>query len=209
MNIKERSLKIFKILEQIYPDAATMLRYSSDFELLVAVVLSAQSTDEQVNKVTANLFEHYNTAADFAVMKQESLEELIKRVGLYRNKAKNIINLSRILLDEYNGEVPQDFDTLLQLPGVGRKTANVIISVAFNQPGLAVDTHVQRVTNRMGIVKEKDPVRTEMALKAIYPQEKWGKAHHLFIFHGRNICKAKRPNCSICPVESICAKIIL
>ena len=206
--MENRILKIIKLLQEAYPDAGPMLKFSSRFELLVAVVLSAQSTDEQVNRVTAQLFASYKTPADFAAMDINELEERIKGVGLYKNKAKNIKNFSIILLEKYAGEVPEDFDSLLNLPGVGRKSANVVLSVAFNLPGLGVDTHVQRVSNRIGIVSEKTPDKTEKALKAIIPRERWSISHHLLIFHGRQVCKARKPDCQHCCIAAFCQKII-
>ncbi len=207
--MEKRSLEIIKYLQQAYPDAGPMLKFSSRFELLVAVVLSAQSTDEQVNRVTSHLFASYKTPADFAAMDINTLEELIKGVGLYKNKAKNIKNLSSVLLAKYAGEVPGEFDALIELPGVGRKSANVVLSVGFNLPGLGVDTHVQRVANRIGLVSEKTPEKTEKALKAIIPQELWSISHHLLIFHGRQICKARQPDCQACCIESCCHKNII
>jgi endonuclease-3 len=185
-----------------------MLEYSSPFELLVAVVMSAQSTDAQVNRVTEKMFAKYRNPDDFALMEVAEMEELIHGVGLYKGKARNIINLSKILLEKYNGRVPSDFSSLLELPGVGRKTANVIMSVAFKQPGLGVDTHVQRVANRIGMVSEKTPDKTEKALKAIITVDLWSQAHHLLIYHGRKICLARKPNCSNCVLETVCQKLI-
>lgn len=204
----DRSQKVIKLLQQAYPDAGPMLKFNSTFELLVAVLLSAQSTDEQVNRVTSELFVDANTPADFAVLNIDELEARIKGVGIYKNKAKNLQRLSLILLDKYAGEVPQDFEQLLELPGIGRKSANVIMSVGFNQPGLGVDTHVHRVVNRIGLVEEKHPEKTEKALKAILPVELWSISHHLFIFHGRRVCKARRPACENCCIESYCQKVI-
>ena len=204
----KRVIKIIKLLQEAYPDAGPMLKFSSRFELLVAVVLSAQSTDEQVNRVTAQLFKVFKTPADFATMDINELEAHIKGVGLYKNKAKNIKNLSIILLEKYAGEVPGDFDSLIDLPGVGRKSANVVLSVAFNLPGLGVDTHVQRVSNRIGIVSEKTPDKTEIALKAVIPRELWSQSHHLLIFHGRQVCKARKPDCQHCCIEADCQKEI-
>lgn len=209
MIVTNRSLKIIELLQQAYPDAGPMLNYNSTFELLVAVVLSAQSTDEQVNRVTADLFVDANTPADFAAMDIGELEERIKGVGIYKNKAKNIRQLSTILLEKYGGKVPEDFAQLLELPGIGRKSANVIMAVGFNRPGLGVDTHVQRVVNRIGLVEEKHPENTEKALKAILPEELWSISHHLFIFHGRKVCKARRPACQDCCIEPYCQKVIL
>lgn len=207
MNLKDRSIKIIRVLQTEYPDAGTMLKFSSQFELLVAVVLSAQSTDAQVNRVTEKMFEKYRTPEDFALMDIVEMEELVHGVGLYKGKAKNIKNLSKILLEKYDGQVPSDFSALMELPGVGRKTANVMMSVAFKQPGLGVDTHVQRVANRIGMVSEKNPDRTEKALKAIIPVDLWSQAHHLLIFHGRKICLARKPNCPQCVLETLCQKL--
>jgi endonuclease-3 len=206
-SLLQRSLKIINKLQEAYPDAGPMLKYSSRFELLVAVVLSAQSTDEQVNRVTAALFREANRPEHFAVMDLGELEEKIKGVGLYKNKARNIKNLSREILDKYGGEVPGDYETLLQLPGVGTKSANVIMAVGFGKPGLGVDTHVHRVTNRLGLVQEKTPEKTEKALKALLPEKLWSVSHHLFIFHGRQVCKARNPACKQCCVEEYCSKV--
>ncbi len=204
----ERSLKIINKLRQAYPQARPMLTFSSPFECLVAVVLSAQSTDDQVNRVTAELFPVANTPTQFAKMDIGALEERIKGVGIYRNKARHIKNLSIMLLEKYGGQVPPDFEALLELPGVGRKTANVVMAVAFDLPGLGVDTHVLRVTNRLGLVREKTPLGTEKALKALLPVALWNISHHLFIFHGRQICKARRPACGECCIEELCWKVI-
>lgn len=202
------SLQIIYRLQEAYPDAGPMLEYSSRFELLVAVVLSAQSTDGQVNQVTAALFPQANRPEDFAAMPLSEIEERIKGVGIYKNKARSLKNLSLMLLERFGGEVPGDYESLLQLPGVGTKSANVVLSVGFGQPGLGVDTHVQRVTNRLGLVQEKTPEKTEKALKALLPIELWSCSHHLFIFHGRQICKARNPACGQCCVEDLCAKVL-
>ena len=206
--MKERELSklILDLLRAEYPDAGTMLKFSTLFELLIAIVLSAQSTDEQVNRVTAALFAKYNTPDKLAALELSELEGLIKGVGIYRNKAKNIKELARVIRDKYRGEVPGDFDELLQLPGVGRKTANVMMAVGFKQPGLGVDTHVHRVANRLGLVKSKNPEHTEKALKQIIPMADWSQAHHLLIFHGRRVCKARKPQCDVCVLEKLCAK---
>jgi len=205
---KKWVIKILKLLYSSYPDAGTMLEYSTPFELLIAVVLSAQSTDAQVNRVTTELFKTHNTPSQFASMDETELQELIHGVGLYKSKAKNIKNLSRILLENFAGEVPSDFASLIKLPGVGRKTANVIMSVAFDLPGLGVDTHVQRVSNRLGLVAENNPDKTEKALKTIIPIDYWSKAHHLLIFHGRKVCKSRKPNCPECILNNLCQKIL-
>lgn len=201
-------MKIYNKLKETYPDAKTRLEYGSLFELLIAVVLSAQSTDNQVNKVTKELFKEYDTPEKIAAMDIKDLEEKIKGVGLFRTKAKNIKELVRIIIEKHNGMVPEKFDELLKLPGVGRKTANVIVAVGFNRPGLGVDTHVQRVVNRIGLVSAKNPEKTEMSLKEIIPEKLWGEAHHIFIAHGREICKARNPSCQECIINEECRKII-
>ncbi|MDD3888991.1 MAG: endonuclease III [Syntrophomonadaceae bacterium] len=208
MNKEEQASQILNLLEELYPDAGTMLKFGSKFELLIAIVLSAQTTDEQVNKVTCELFKNYKQPTDFASMEQTHLEELIRGVGLYRNKARNIIQLSRVLCEKYACGIPDDFNELLQLPGVGRKTANVMLAVGFGKPGLGVDTHVHRVANRIGLVETNHPEKTEKALKQIIPEARWNKAHHLFIFHGRQVCKARKPNCDNCKLAKLCAQNI-
>lgn len=199
---------VLECLRREYPDAGTMLVFGSQFELLVAVVLSAQSTDAQVNKVTGELFARFNTPEAFADMPIYDLEKRIQGVGLYRSKAKSIQTISKILIEKYAGLVPADLEKLMELPGIGRKSANVIMAVGFDRPGLGVDTHVQRVVNRIGIVAEKNPHKTEMALKGLIPPQDWNLAHHLFIFHGRKICKARRPMCDVCVIADMCLKLI-
>lgn len=205
---RQRVIRIIELLEQEYPQADTELKYSSLFELLIAVILSAQSTDKQVNKVTAKLFTVINQAIDFANIDLEELEGLIKEVGLYKNKAKNIKQMSKIIVQEYKGQVPDSFEDLLKLPGVGRKTANVMLAVGFDKPGLAVDTHVQRLANRLGLAKEKNPEKTELVLKKLIPEHFWSKSHHLLIHHGRNICKARKTRCEICILDRYCKKCL-
>jgi endonuclease-3 len=173
---------------------------------MVAVVLSAQSTDEQVNRVTAELFADYGTPEALAAIDLSLLEEKIRGVGLYRNKARHLKKLAQIIVEQHQGEVPSEFDKLLSLPGVGRKSANVIRSVAFKKPGLGVDTHVHRVANRLGLVNSKLPEQTEKALKEQIPEECWSEAHHLLIFHGRRICQARKPQCNNCLIEGLCEK---
>ncbi|MEQ8200821.1 MAG: endonuclease III [Syntrophomonadaceae bacterium] len=203
---KKRAAQILDLLEQEFPDAGTMLEYGDIFQLLVAVILSAQSTDAQVNRVTGELFRRYKTPRDFAGADLNDLEEAIRGVGLYKAKARNIQQISRILLEEYQGEVPSNFEELLKLPGIGRKTANVMMSVGFDKPGLGVDTHVHRVSNRLGLVEAKTPDKTEMALKAIIPRRRWSQAHHLLIFHGRRTCTARNPKCPACLLNQLCAQ---
>ena len=185
-------------LEEAYPDADCALNHNNVFELIVAVALSAQTTDKSVNKVTPELFEAYADQAD--------VEEDLKKIGMYRTKSKNIINMAKSLVAEHDGIVPQDFDALTKLSGVGRKTANVVLSVGFGEPHIAVDTHVFRVANRIGICKEKNELATEKALMKKIPKDRWSKAHHLLIFHGRQC--SRKPNCEECPIESMCKKRI-
>ncbi len=196
--------QILDILAQLYPQAGTELHFHSTYELLVAVVLSAQCTDQRVNIVTSQLFAEYPTPQDIAALTVEELEKEIHSVGLYHSKAKNIKALTDRLLENYGGEVPADFEELLKLPGVGRKTANVVRAVGFNLPGLGVDTHVHRVATRLGLTSGKSPEVTEQDLKALIPPVKWGDAHHLFIFHGRRVCKARKPDCMTCALRTLC-----
>jgi endonuclease-3 len=201
---QERYDKIIDILEETYPDAHCELVHTSAFELLIATVLSAQTTDKKVNQVTEKLFKKYNTPEDFSKLEPEELEKEIREIGLYKNKAKNIIALSNMLIEEYNSQVPGTMEELVMLPGVGRKTANVVLSNAFGVPAIAVDTHVFRVSNKIGLAKAKDVADTEEQLMRNIPRERWSKAHHLLIFHGRRTCAARKPNCSECTVNAYC-----
>ncbi len=195
-------------LEEAYPDADCALNHNNVFELIVAVALSAQTTDKSVNKVTPELFKAYPDANALAKAEQSDVEEYIKKIGMYRTKSKNIINMAKSLVEDYDGLVPQNFDALTKLSGVGRKTANVVLSVGFGEPHIAVDTHVFRVANRIGICEEKNELATEKALMKAIPKDRWSKAHHLLIFHGRQCCNARKPNCEECPIESMCKKRI-
>lgn len=195
---------VLNILDKEYPDAGTQLHYNDLFQLLVAVVLSAQCTDKQVNRVTPALFARYPDASSMAQAELNDLEDLIKGVGLYHSKARHLKQTAQILVSQYEGQVPNTFEQLLELPGVGRKTANVIIAVGFDGSGLGVDTHVHRVANRLGLVNTKDRNRTEKELKAIIDPERWNRAHHLLIWHGRQVCKARRPNCAACVLQELC-----
>ena len=195
-------------LEEAYPDADCALNHDNVFELIVAVALSAQTTDKSVNKVTPELFKAYPDANALAKAEQSDVEEYIKKIGMYRTKSKNIINMAKSLVEDYDGLVPQNFDALTKLSGVGRKTANVVLSVGFGEPHIAVDTHVFRVANRIGICEEKNELATEKALMKAIPKDRWSKAHHLLIFHGRQCCNARKPNCEECPIESMCKKRI-
>ncbi|SDH42172.1 endonuclease III [Alteribacillus bidgolensis] len=189
----------------MFPEAECELTHSNPFELLIAVVLSAQCTDALVNKVTPGLFEKYIKPEDYVEVSQEELEQDIRSIGLYRNKAKNIKKLSQSLIEQYNGEVPQTREELMSLAGVGRKTANVVASVAFHTPAIAVDTHVERVSKRLGICRWKDNVReVEETLMKKIPKEQWAQTHHRLIFFGRYHCKAKSPQCHICPLLDMC-----
>jgi len=199
--------QMIAILEESYRGTTTALHYSSPFELLVAVILSAQCTDKRVNITTARLFAAYNTAAQIWGMGQEKLEEYIKDCGLFHSKARNIIKTCEILYREYDGQVPGDFDQLIALPGVGRKTANVVLSQLFNIPAIAVDTHVFRVANRLGLAKGTTPLAVEEGLMKAIPKEKWSEAHHWLIWHGRNVCKARKPACDICPLCQLCPSV--
>jgi endonuclease III len=190
---------------EMFPNAHCELNHSNPFELLIAVVLSAQCTDALVNKVTKNLFQKYKKPEDYLTVSLEELQQDIKSIGLYRNKAKNIKNLCQILIEKYNGEVPRDRDELMNLPGVGRKTANVVVSVAFGIPAIAVDTHVERVSKRLGICRWKDSVlEVEKTLMKKVPKEEWSITHHRMIFFGRYHCKAQSPQCEICPLLELC-----
>ncbi|MGM9966986.1 MULTISPECIES: endonuclease III [unclassified Rummeliibacillus] len=192
-------------MEEMFPDAHCELVHENPFELTIATLLSAQCTDVLVNKVTATLFKKYKTPEDYLAVSLEELEQDIRSIGLYRSKAKNIQKLCQRLLDEYNGIIPDSREELVTLPGVGRKTANVVLSVAFGHPALAVDTHVERVTKRLGLCKWKDSVlEVENTVMRKTPKEKWSKTHHQLIFFGRYHCKAQNPNCSECPLFEIC-----
>ncbi|MEL7603212.1 MAG: endonuclease III [Bacillota bacterium] len=187
-----------------YPNPRPELLFTSPYELLVATMLSAQSTDRQVNICTRRLFPVYNTAAQIAALTEDELFEYIKSCGLYQTKGRNIIAASKLLVEKYGGEVPPDRDALIELPGVGRKTANVVVSNAFKIPAIAVDTHVFRVANRIGLANAKDVLHTEQQLMRAIPQEDWGDAHHWLIFHGRRVCDARKPRCAECCVNDVC-----
>ncbi|MCI5837138.1 MAG: endonuclease III [Veillonellaceae bacterium] len=193
-----------RILAAAYGDRKTALHYRSPFELLVAVVLSAQSTDERVNIITARMFPRLGTPAKMAALTQAELEAEIHDVGLFRSKAKHLLETCRILLAEYDGEVPQTFEELVQLPGVGRKTANVLVSVLYNTPAIAVDTHVFRVANRLGLARGNTPLEVEKGLQKHIPRQDWAAAHHWLIWHGRLVCKARKPLCAECALRAVC-----
>jgi endonuclease-3 len=193
------------VMKEMFPEAECELNHENPFELLVAVVLSAQCTDALVNKVTKDLFKKYKTPEDYIAVSIEELQQDIRSIGLYRNKAKNIRKLCEMLIDEYEGEVPATKDELMKLAGVGRKTANVVASVAFCEPAIAVDTHVDRIAKRLGICRWKDSVlEVEQTLMRKVPKEEWSDTHHRMIFFGRYHCKAKNPNCTECNLLNIC-----
>lgn len=202
---KKKALEMIDVIADMFPDAECELRHDNAFELTIAVLLSAQCTDILVNKVTKSLFTKYKTPEDYLNVSDEELQSDIKSIGLYRNKAKNIKKLCQSLLDKFDGEIPQTNQELESLAGVGRKTANVVMSVAFNEPSLAVDTHVERVSKRLGINRWKDNVRqVEDRLCSVIPKERWNKSHHQLIFFGRYHCLARKPKCDICPLFNDC-----
>lgn len=197
--------KIIEVFEQMYPNAHCELNFSNELELLIAVLLSAQTTDKSVNKLTKNLFKKYQNIDDYINVELDELENDLKVIGLYKNKAKNIKKLCQILKNECNSQVPNDFSFLQTLPGVGRKTANVVISCAFNTPAIAVDTHVERVSKRLKLAYKNDSVyKVEQKLMRKFPKDKWSKIHHQMIFFGRYHCKAINPNCKECFLKEIC-----
>ncbi len=193
----------------MYPDAKPALLYNTPYELLVAVILSAQCTDERVNKVTAVLFKEHNTPEKMLKLTQEELEKYIFSCGFYHNKAAHILAASRDILEKFGGEVPSTLDGLKTLAGVGQKTANVVFSVAFGGDAIAVDTHVFRVSNRLGIAEGKTPAKVEEGLRAAIPQELWSKAHHYLIWHGRKVCHSQRPDCGNCTLKDFCKYYVL
>ncbi len=195
---------VLEILLKLYPDAKAELNFSNPFELLIATILSAQCTDVQVNKTTAVLFNELKTPNDYVKLTVEELGEKIKKCGFYNTKSKNILGTCNILIEKYQGEVPDNIDDLMELPGVGRKTANVVVSNAFGTPAIAVDTHVFRVSNRIGLASSDNVLDTEKDLMENIDRKLWSKAHHLLIFHGRRICKARKPLCEKCPLTLYC-----
>lgn len=201
---EQKKKQALQILAQVYADARPALVYSTAYELLVAVILSAQCTDERVNKVTRELFKEHNTPQTMLLLSQQELEGYIFSCGLYRSKAAHILSASRDIVDKFGGKVPSDFAQLKSLAGVGQKTANVVSSVWFEADAIAVDTHVFRVSNRLGLAHANTPLRTEEQLKQAIPQADWSKAHHWLIWHGRKVCHAQNPACSACPLSDCC-----
>ena len=203
MKMKEKQ-QALAILRGLYPDAKPALHYKTPYELLVAVVLSAQCTDERVNKVTAVLFEKYDTPEKMITLSQSELEHYIFSCGFYRMKAEHILSASRDILEKFDGKVPETIEELMSLAGVGKKTANVVYSVAFGGAAIAVDTHVFRVSNRLGLAKGKTPLAVEAGLQKAIPKEDWASAHHWLIWHGRKICHSRKPACAQCALNGVC-----
>lgn len=202
---KKDIIQIIEILKHTYPDAKCSLDFSNPFEMLVAVILSAQCTDERVNKTTPSLFSKYSTPKDLAKIDISELEDLIHPCGFYKNKAKNIKETAKIIEERYNGKVPETMEELMALPGVGRKTANVVMLEAFNKPqGIAVDTHCKRLSNKIGFSNEKEPEKIEQDLLKIIPKKYYKDVNHIFIWHGRNTCMARNPNCTNCSIKNFC-----
>ena len=204
---KDKIKEVLDRLEETYPDAECALHHQNVFQLIVAVALSAQTTDKSVNVVTPALFEKYPDADALAAADVEEVSEYIKRIGMYKTKAKNIVGMAQKLVSDYGGQAPEDYDALVSLPGVGRKTANVVLSVGFGHQRIAVDTHVFRVANRIGLVHEKDVLKTEISLMERIPEERWSRTHHSLIFHGRQCCDARKPKCDDCPINTLCEYI--
>src|SRR5213078_4832047 len=208
--LKERTEKIIKLLKRAHPDAKCALHHSNAFELLVATILSAQCTDERVNKVTADLFRKYRRPTDYLKVPETELQQDIRTTGFFRNKTKSIQGACRVLVDEFGSEVPRTMEELLTLPGVARKTGNVVLGVGYGiAEGIVVDTHVSRLSHRLGLTKQKDAGKIEMDLMELVPRRDWILFAHLLIFHGRRICKARRPLCEECVIEKLCPSSIL
>ena len=195
---------IYRILTKEYPNVKCELDFKTPFQLLVATVLSAQCTDKRVNEVTPELFKKFGTPEKMSKAKQAEIEKLIKSAGFFRVKAKNIKGLSKKLVEDYQGRLPKKLDELIKLPGVGRKTANVVLGHAFGIPGITVDTHFGRLSRRFGWTKEKDPVKIEFAVQKLIPEREWTNLSQRLIWHGRRICTARKPKCSICPLAKLC-----
>ena len=205
MKKKDEAIKIIEKLKETYPDATCSLDFDTPFQMMIAVMLSAQCTDERVNKTTPELFKKYGTANQMAQAPLEEIERIIYPCGFYRNKAKNAIASAKVVLEKFDGEVPRTIDELISIPGVGRKSANVIMLEAFNTPvGIAVDTHAKRVSNRMGFSGSTDPEKIEKDLLKTFPEKYLYDVNHLFVWHGRNYCDSRKPNCQNCPVNHYC-----
>ena len=200
-------VKVLDILQKEYPDARVTLDFKDPLQLLIATILAAQCTDERVNQVAKDLFKKYRKASDYAGADLKTLEEEIRSTGFFRNKAKSIVGCCQMLVQKFGGQVPRTLEELTSLPGVGRKTANILLGNAFNQQAIAVDTHVKRVTHRLGWAKSDDPDKIEFELMEVIPQNRWTLSCHQIVFHGRRVCMAKKPQCPTCPVAKLCPKI--
>ena len=203
MNAKNAQQSL-RILSELYKDARPALRYATAYELLIAVMLSAQCTDERVNKVTAELFKEHNTPETMLLLSQEQLEKYIFSCGLYKSKAAHILSATKDIVERFGGQVPESFVDLKSLAGVGQKTANVVSAVWFDKDAIAVDTHVFRVSNRLGLADANKPLKTEEQLKKVIPQKDWSKAHHWLIYHGRRVCHSQKPDCGNCALREYC-----
>lgn len=204
MTTKQKILKIIEKFDEMYPDADCSLEYTDPLQLMIATQLAAQCTDARVNIVTRDLFQKYRTAEDFAAARQEELEEDIRSTGFYHNKARNIIAACKMLIDDFGGTVPSNMEDLLKLPGVGRKTANLLLNDCFGVPGIVVDTHAKRLSNRIGLTENEDPEKIEYDLMKVVPKEKWGGFCHQLVFHGRAVCNARKPLCGECGIREYC-----
>lgn len=207
MTKKERALRAVEILKELYPDAVCSLNSSNPFELLVAVRLSAQCTDARVNIVTPALFERYKTLEDYAAADVKEIEKYIHSCGFYKNKAESIVGMAQKILSDFDGKVPDNIEDLITLPGVGRKTANLIVGDVYGKEAIVVDTHCIRITNRLGLVAEKDPKKIEFALKKIIPPEEGAEFCHRIVLFGRDICSARKPLCDECKMREICKRV--
>ncbi len=204
---RQRIAPITEILAALYPEAVCALTHANPLQLLVATILSAQCTDARVNLVTPTLFRRYRTAHDFAQCELQELEQLIKSTGFYKNKARNIRECCRLLVERFNGAVPDTLEELVALPGIGRKTANVVLGNAFDTPGITVDTHVGRLSRRLGLSRHTDPVKVEFELMELIPQAEWTNFSHRMIFHGRQVCFARKPRCESCVLAALCPQV--
>lgn len=203
---KQQVKELVPLLESMYPDAQCALDYDTRFHLLCAVLLSAQTTDVSVNKVTPVLFSRYPEASDIASADLAELETILRPVGMYKTKANHLKAMAQVIAEEYNGDVPHDYAKLVALPGVGRKTANVVLAEGFGEQRIAVDTHVFRLSNRIGLTAESDVLKTELALMKVLPEDHWTPMHHALIFHGRRCCYARNPNCKSCGIRALCRR---
>ena len=205
MKSKDEAIKIIEKLKEVYPDAKCSLDFETPFQMMIAVMLSAQCTDERVNKTTPKLFEKYGTPEKMANASLKEIEKIIYPCGFFKNKAKNAVLASKVIIEKFNGKVPNTIEELITIPGVGRKSANVIMLEAFNNPvGIAVDTHAKRISNKMGFSNEKEPIKIEQDLIETFPKKYFYDVNHLFVWHGRNFCDSRKPNCLKCPVNIYC-----